>query len=47
MGKGNKRYNYNQPLAVHAVVLSTKRWLEYVTSCLAFTLYEETLVAKR
>ena len=47
MGIGNKRYEYNQPLAVHALVLSTRSWLEYVTPCLAFTLYEETLVAKR
>jgi len=47
MGIGNKRYEYNQPLAVHALVLSTRSWLEYVTLCLAFTLYEETLVAKR
>jgi hypothetical protein len=47
MGTGNKRYEYNQALALHALVLSAKSWLEYVTSCLAFTLYEETLVAKR
>jgi len=47
MGKGNKRYEYNQPLVLHTLVLSTKSWLEYVTSCLVFTLYEETLVAKR
>jgi len=47
MGTGNKRYKYNQPLTVHAFLSSTKSWLEYVTSCLAFTLHEETLVVKR